>query len=74
MYSPNYLNQSKQILRNIGAKSVSTRKISDIKIELKIINILILLQKIAYQLFLFKKVYTGLSQFWNPKIIFMNSW
>ena len=35
MYSHNYLNQSKQIWRNIGAESVSTRKISDIKIELK---------------------------------------
>ena len=56
MYSHNNLNQSKQIWRNIGPKSVSTRKISDIKIELKIINILILLQKILYQFFLFKKV------------------
>ena len=55
MYSPNYLNQSKQILRNIGAKSVSTRKISDIKIELKIINILILFQKLHTNFFDLRK-------------------
>ena len=55
MYSHNYLNQSKQIWRNIGAESVSTRKISDIKIELKIINILILCKKFHTNFFYLRK-------------------
>ena len=74
MYSPKYSNQSKKMWRNLGAKSVSIWKISDINIELTIINILILILKIVNQLVWLRKCELHYHNFGIQNKIINNWW